>query len=165
MSQGQETRIKGNVGKDGVELRYTPSGAAVANFSVAHTKRRQVNGNWEDGEPVWLQVTVWNEKAENAAASLEKGTEVVVIGELNTRKWTDRKTGEPRSAIELVADSISVSLDKVTVAITKNAPKQRNDGGGNAGNNGNNRPASNNQQGNYNAPAPEEAAQDDEPPF
>lgn len=159
MSQGQETRIKGRVGKDGVTLRFTPNGVAVANFSVAHTKRRQVNGQWEDGETLWMPVTAWNQKAENAAASLKQGTEVIVIGELNQRKWNDKTTGDPRSVVELVADSISIPLDYVTVEVTKNERRDNNGGGRSytpRNNDSQSAPESNNRN---NAPV------DDEPPF
>jgi len=76
-----QTVLVGNITAD-PELRYTREGMAVANFSVAHTPRRLVGGEWEDGDVIFLRCTVWRDYAEHVAASLTKGAQVIVVGEL-----------------------------------------------------------------------------------
>ena len=92
------------------ELRFTASGAAVASFPIAASDRRKTAaGEWEDGEPCFLRCTVWRETAEHVAESLDKGTEVVVVGKLRTRTW-ETKDGEKRSVIECDVEAIGPSL-------------------------------------------------------
>ena len=92
------------------ELRFTASGAAVASFTVAASDRRKTAaGEWEDGEPCFLRCTVWRETAEHVAESLDKGTEVVIVGKLRTRTW-ETKAGEKRSVIECDVEAIGPSL-------------------------------------------------------
>ena len=92
------------------ELRWTPSGHAVATFTVAgNDRRRTPSGEWEDAEACFLRCTVWRETAEHVAESLDKGTEVVVVGKLRTRTW-ETKAGEKRSVIECDVEAIGPSL-------------------------------------------------------
>jgi len=92
------------------ELRWTPAGHAVATFTVAgNDRRKNASGEWEDGEACFLRCTVWRETAENAAESLTRGTEVILVGKLRTRTW-ETKDGEKRSVIECEVDAIGPSL-------------------------------------------------------
>lgn len=92
------------------ELRWTPSGHAVATFTVAgNDRRRTPSGEWEDAEACFLRCTVWRETAEHVAESLDKGTEVVIVGKLRTRTW-ETKAGEKRSVIECDVEAIGPSL-------------------------------------------------------
>ena len=92
------------------ELRWTPSGHAVATFTVAgNDRRRTPSGEWEDAEACFLRCTVWRETAEHVAESLDKGTEVVIVGKLRTRTW-ETKAGEKRSVIECAVEAIGPSL-------------------------------------------------------
>ena len=92
--------IIGNLTQD-PELRFTPSGAAVANFTVASTPRtfdRQSN-EWKDGETLFMRCSVWREAAENVAESLQRGMRVVVTGRLVSRSWDDKESGQKRSVM------------------------------------------------------------------
>lgn len=97
--------IVGNVGSE-PELRFTPSGAAVCNFSVAVTPRRknQQTQEWEDGEPTWYRVNAWRSLAENLAESITKGSRVIVVGRLENRKYESREGGTGYS-LEITADA------------------------------------------------------------
>ena len=102
--------VIGNLTSD-PELRFTPSGSAVANFTIASTPRtfdRQSN-EWKDGETLFLRASVWREAAENVAASLIKGSRVVATGRLKPRTY-ETKTGEKRTVIEFEIDEIGLSL-------------------------------------------------------
>lgn len=102
--------VIGNLTSD-PELRFTPSGSAVANFTVASTPRtfdRQSN-EWKDGETLFLRASVWREAAENVAESLTKGMRVIVTGRLKSRSY-ETKEGEKRTVIELEVDEIGPSL-------------------------------------------------------
>ncbi|MCK2200505.1 single-stranded DNA-binding protein [Corynebacterium callunae] len=111
MGQGDTIiTVVGNVVAD-PELRFTPSGAAVANFRMASTPRtfnRQSN-QWEDGEALFLTVNVWRQAAENVAESLNKGMRVIVTGRLKQRSYETRE-GEKRSVFEVEADEVGPSL-------------------------------------------------------
>ena len=116
------------------ELRFTPSGAAVANFTVASTPRtfdRQTN-EWKDGETLFMRCSIWREAAENVAESLNRGTRVVVTGRLVSRSF-DTKEGEKRTVVELQVDEIGPSLRYATAKVNKT---QRGTGGGGFGNQG-----------------------------
>jgi single-strand DNA-binding protein len=105
---------------DDPELRFTPSGAAVANFTVASTPRtfnRQSNA-WEDGETLFLRCSIWRQAAENVAESLTRGTRVVVQGRLKSRSYETRE-GEKRTVMELEVDEIGASLAFATAKITR----------------------------------------------
>jgi single-strand DNA-binding protein len=111
------------------ELRFTPSGAAVANFTVASTPRtfdRQTN-EWKDGETLFMRCSIWREAAENVAESLHRGTRVVVTGRLISRSWDDKETGQKRTVMEMQVDEIGPSLKYATAKVTKS---QRSGGGG-----------------------------------
>jgi single-strand DNA-binding protein len=122
--------IVGNLTAD-PELRFTPSGAAVANFTVASTPRqfdRQTN-EWKDQETLFMRCSIWREAAENVAESLTRGTRVVVTGRLVSRSW-DSPEGEKRTVMEMQADEIGPSLKYATAKVTK---AQRGSGGGGGG--------------------------------
>src|SRR5699024_9329537 len=119
--------IVGNLTADPA-LRFTPSGAAVANFTVASTPRqfdRQTN-EWKDQETLFMRCSIWREAAENVAESLTRGTRVVVTGRLVSRSW-DSPEGEKRTVMEMQADEIGPSLRFATAKVTK---AQRGGGGG-----------------------------------
>ncbi len=119
--------VVGNLTAD-PELRFTPSGAAVANFTVASTPRtfdRQTN-EWKDAETLFMRCSVWREAAENAAESLTRGTRVVVTGRLVSRSWEDKETGQKRTVMEMQADEVAPSLRYATAKVTKT---QRGGGG------------------------------------
>src|SRR5205809_6988978 len=105
---------------DDPELRFTPSGAAVAKFRVASTPRtfdRQTN-EWKDGEALFLRCSVWRQAAENVAESLQRGTRVVVSGRLKQRSFETRE-GEKRTVIELDVDEIGPSLRYATAKVNR----------------------------------------------
>ncbi len=105
---------------DDPELRFTPSGAAVANFRMASTPRTydRQTGEWKDGETLWLGCSVWRQAAENVAESLTKGTRVVVQGRLKSRQYETRE-GEKRTVFEIDVDEIGPSLRSATAKVTK----------------------------------------------
>ncbi|MEV2203757.1 single-stranded DNA-binding protein [Streptomyces fradiae] len=108
----------GNVVAD-PELRFTPSGAAVANFRVASTPRtfdRQTN-EWKDGEPLFLSVSVWRQQAEHVAETLTRGMRVIVVGRLKQRQY--EKDGQTRSSYEIDAEEVAPSLLRATATVTK----------------------------------------------
>jgi single-strand DNA-binding protein len=111
--------IIGNL-TDDPELKFTPSGAAVARFRVASTPRwydRQT-GEWRDGEPLFLSCSMWRQPAENLAESLSRGARVIVTGRLRQRSYETRE-GDKRTVIELEADEIGPSLRYATVKVRK----------------------------------------------
>ncbi len=119
---------------DDPELRFTPSGAAVANFRIASTPRtfdRQAN-DWKDGEALFLSCSVWRQAAENVAESLQKGMRVVVQGRLKQRQYETRE-GEKRTVIELEVDEVGPSLKYATAKVTR---ASRSGGGGGYGQGG-----------------------------
>ena len=114
------------------ELRFTPNGAAVANFTVASTPRtfdRQSN-EWKDGEALFLRCSVWKEVAENVAESLDKGMRVIVQGRLKARSYDD-KDGNRRTSWELDVDEIGPALKFATAKVAR---AQRGGGGQGGGN-------------------------------
>ena len=119
--------IIGNLTGD-PELRFTPSGAAVANFTVASTPRqfdRQSN-EWKDGETLFMRCSVWRDAAENVAESLQRGTRVLVSGRLKSRSY-ETKEGEKRTVVELEVDEVGPSLRYATAKVNRT---QRGGGGG-----------------------------------
>ncbi|MBB1511399.1 single-stranded DNA-binding protein [Tessaracoccus sp. MC1627] len=121
------------------ELRFTPNGAAVANFTVASTPRtfdRQTN-EWKDGDAMFLNCSVWRQYAENVAESLQKGTRVIVSGRLKSRSYETRE-GEKRTVFEVDVDEVGPALRYATAKITRTqgggggGSWQGNQGGGNA---------------------------------
>jgi single-strand DNA-binding protein len=118
------------------ELRFTPSGAAVANFTVASTPRtfdRQSN-EWKDGETLFMRCSVWREAAENIAESLQKGMRVVVTGRLVSRSF-DTKEGEKRTVMEMQVDEVGPSLRYATAKVNR-TQRSGSSGGGFGGGQG-----------------------------
>ncbi len=111
--------IIGNLTAD-PELRFTPSGAAVADFTVASTPRtfdRNAN-EWKDGDTLFMRCSVWREQAENVAESLRKGTRVIVSGRLTQRSYETRE-GQTRTVVEMQADEVGVSLRRAKAQVTR----------------------------------------------
>ena len=119
--------VIGNLTAD-PELRFTPAGSAVANFTIASTPRtfdRQSN-EWKDGEALFLRTSVWKEAAENVAETLTKGMRVIAQGRLRSRSY-DTKEGERRTVMELEVEEIGPSLKFASAKVTRT---QRSGGGG-----------------------------------
>ena len=127
--------VVGNLTAD-PELRFTASGAAVANFTVASTPRTfdRASGEWKDGEALFLRCNIWRQAAENVAESLTRGSRVVVTGRLKQRSF-DTKEGEKRTVIELEVDEIGPSLRYATAKVNRanRAPGSGSAGGGGGG--------------------------------
>jgi single-strand DNA-binding protein len=104
------------------EIKFTPSGQAVANFTIASTPRLFKNGEWTDGETLFLRCALWREAAQNLADSFGKGTRVIVTGRLKSRSY-ETKEGEKRTVIELEVDEIGPSLKYATAKVAKAAPQ------------------------------------------
>jgi single-strand DNA-binding protein len=118
------------------ELRFTPAGAAVANFTVASTPRtfdRQSN-EWKDGDTLFMRCSIWREAAENVAESLTKGMRVIAQGRLVQRSYETRE-GEKRTVVELQVDEIGPSLRYASAKVTR-AQRSGGGGGGNFGGGG-----------------------------
>jgi single-strand DNA-binding protein len=166
--------VVGNLTAD-PELRFTPSGAAVANFTVASTPRildRQ-SGEWKDGEALFMRCNIWREAAENVAESLSRGSRVIVTGRLKQRSYETRE-GEKRTVVEVEVEEIGPSLKYATAKVNK---ASRSGGGGGGGGFGGGAPGG--ATGGAQRPAAEPAedpwgsapasgsfgGNDDEPPF
>lgn len=169
MAVGDTTiTIVGNLTAD-PDLRFTPSGAAVANFTVASTPRvfdRQSN-EWKDGDALFLRCNIWREAAENVAESLTRGSRVIVTGRLRQRSFETRE-GEKRTVYEVEVDEVGPSLRYATAKINK--VSRGGGGGGFGGGGGMSAPAS------HSGPPAEDpwgsapasgsfGGADDEPPF
>ncbi|MFA6573868.1 MAG: single-stranded DNA-binding protein [Nocardioides sp.] len=118
---------------DDPELRFTPSGAAVANFRIASTARtfdKQTN-EWKDGDALFLSCAVWRQAAENVAESLQKGMRVVVQGRLKSRQYETRE-GEKRTVFEIDVEEVGPSLKYATAKVTR-ATRSGGGGGGYGG--------------------------------
>ncbi|MER5700468.1 single-stranded DNA-binding protein [Micromonospora sp. NPDC002296] len=161
---------------DDPELRFTPSGAAVAKFRVASTPRfmDKASGEWKDGEPLFLACTVWRQAAEHVAESLQRGARVIVSGRLRQRSYETRE-GEKRTVIELEVDEIGPSLRYATAKVQKMS-RSGGGGGGFGGGGGGGGGAQGGGGGNFDdpwasaAPAPSRGGSgggnfDEEPPF
>jgi len=118
--------VVGNLTGD-PELRFTPSGAAVANFTIASTPRLfdRASGEWKDGDTLFMRCSVWREAAENVAETLTKGTRVIAQGRLVQRSYETRE-GEKRSVVELQVDEVGPSLRYASAKVTRT---QRSGGG------------------------------------
>ena len=128
--------VVGNLTRD-PELRFTPGGAAVANFGLAWNRKGQ-----NDEEIVsFFDITCWRNLAENVAESITKGSRVIVYGRLDQRSW-EHQEGERRSKVEIVADDVAPSLRWATVEITRNEFRGGDGGGSAAPSGGGGRPAS-----------------------
>lgn len=169
--------VIGNLTAD-PELRFTPSGAAVASFTVASTPRRfnaQTNA-WEDGEALFLRCSIWRQAAENVAESLTRGSRVIVSGRLKQRSFETRE-GEKRTVFELDVDEVGPSLKYATAKVNKASRGEGGSGGGggfgggsggsNAGRSGGGAPAGGDDPWGSAPPASGSygAAPTDEPPF
>ena len=157
--------IVGNLTAD-PELRFTPSGAPVANFTVASTPRtfdRQAN-EWKDGDAMFLNCAVWRQAAENVAESLTKGMRVIGQGRLRSRSYETRE-GEKRTVFEVDVEEIGPALKYATAKVTRTTGGGGNYGGGSSsgGSNwGNSSGGSSERSGGAD---PWAQAQSDEPPF
>ena len=155
------------------ELRFIPSGAAVANFTVASTPRTvdRQSGEWKDGEALFLRCNIWREAAENVAETLTRGMRVIVTGRLKQRSFETRE-GEKRTVVELDVDEIGPSLRYATAKVNKISRSGGGGGGfGGGGGGGQAAPAAAASGGTGEDPwgsAPASGsfgASDDEPPF
>jgi single-strand DNA-binding protein len=168
--------VVGNLTAD-PELRFTPSGAAVANFTVASTPRTfdRQSGEWKDGEALFLRCNIWREAAENVAESLTRGSRVIVSGRLKQRSFETRE-GEKRTVFEVEVDEIGPSLRYATAKVNKASRSGGGgSGGGGFGSGGGSRQAPPAQSGGGGAPADDPwgsapasgsfAGGDEEPPF
>ncbi len=125
--------VVGNLVAD-PELRFTPSGAAVASFRVASTPRffdRQAN-EWRDGDSLFLTCNVWRQYAENVAESLHKGARVIVVGRLRQRSYETRE-GEKRTVMEVEVDDVGPALRNATASVSRISRDGGSGGGGNSG--------------------------------
>src|SRR5947208_8926108 len=113
--------LVGNITRD-PELRFTPSGQAIATFGMAVNRRFQRNNQWEE-QTSFFNVTAWGTLGENASNSLHKGARIIVNGRLEQRSW-ETQEGEKRSVVEVVADEIGPSLRWATAEITKNERRE-----------------------------------------
>jgi single-strand DNA-binding protein len=165
--------VIGNLTAD-PELRFTPAGAAVANFTVASTPRtfdRQTN-EWKDGEALFLRCSIWREAAENVAESLQRGSRVIVNGRLKQRSFETRE-GEKRTVVELEVDEIGPSLRYATAKVNKVGRGGGGGGGGfgssgsgsGGGNRGGQDSAGEDPWGSAPAAGSQQGSHDDEPPF
>ena len=126
--------VVGNLTSD-PELRYTQSGLAVANFTIASTPRNfdRATNDWKDGEALFLRASCWREFAEHVAGSLTKGSRVIATGRLKQRSY-ETKEGEKRTSIELEVDEIGPSLRYATAQVTRTSGGSSSMGGGRGGN-------------------------------
>ncbi len=166
--------VVGNLTAD-PELRFTPSGAAVANFTVAATPRTfdRQSGEWKDGDALFMRCNVWRQAAENVAETLTRGMRVMVSGRLRQRSFETRE-GEKRTVVELEVDEVGPSLKYATAKVNK---VSRGSGSGGFGGDGSGSGSSTGGDGGFggNAPADDpwgsapaagsSPAVDDEPPF
>jgi single-strand DNA-binding protein len=128
--------VVGNL-TDDPELRFTPSGAAVASFTVAATPRTfdKNTNEWKDGDALFLRCSIWRQAAENVAESLTKGMRVVVQGRLKQRSYETRE-GEKRTVVELDVEEVGPSLKYATAKVTKASRGSGGFGGGPSGGGG-----------------------------
>ena len=122
--------LVGNLTRD-PELRFTTTGRGVASFGIAVGRRYQVNGEWQE-QTSYFNITAWGQLGENAAATLAKGSRVIVTGRLEQREYTTRD-GDKRTAIEVVADELGPSLRWATAQVERQSGQGGQGGGGNRG--------------------------------
>jgi single-strand DNA-binding protein len=165
--------VTGNL-VDDPELRFTPSGAAVAKFRIASTPRvfnREAN-EWKDGDPLFLTCSVWRQAAENVTESLARGVRVIVQGRLKQRSYEDGQ-GVKRTVFELDVDEVGPSLARATAKVTKNpaggSQRQAGVSGETAAPGATARPTNGQQQGggwgDQQQPPAQGTGYSDEPPF
>jgi single-strand DNA-binding protein len=160
--------VVGNLTAD-PELRFTPSGAAVASFTIASTPRSfdRTSNEWKDGEALFLRCSIWRQAAENAAESLTRGMRVVAQGRLQQRSYETRE-GEKRTVIELQVDEIGPSLKYASAKVNKTQRGSSSGGGfGSSGSDGGGGGGSSAPADDPwgSAPAAGSAGGSDEPPF
>ncbi len=145
--------VVGNL-TDDPELRFTPSGAAVAKFRIASTPRTldRESGQWKDGEPLFLACNIWREAAEHVAESLQRGARVIVQGRLRQRSYETRE-GEKRTVYELEVDEIGPSLRYATAKVQRMNRSGGSSGGGFGASNGGSGASSGGSGGGNNRPA------------
>lgn len=154
--------VVGNLTGD-PELRFTPAGAAVANFTVASTPRtfdRQSN-EWKDGDTLFMRCSIWREAAENVAESLTKGMRVIAQGRLVQRSYETRE-GEKRTVVELQVDEVGPSMRYASAKVTR---AQRSGGGGGGFNASGGGQSANDDPWATAGPASSGGSFSDEPPF
>jgi single-strand DNA-binding protein len=158
---------------DDPELRFTPSGAAVANFTIASTPRTldKATNEWKDGDALFLRCSIWRQAAENVAETLTRGARVVAQGRLVQRSYETRE-GEKRTVVELQVDEIGPSLKYATAKVSKTSRGGGSGGGfGGSGSSGGSRGGSSGGPGSddpWASAAPAgggSASHSDEPPF
>jgi single-strand DNA-binding protein len=155
--------VVGNLTAD-PELRFTPSGAAVANFTVASTPRQfdRQSGEWKDGEALFMRCNIWRQAAENVAETLTRGSRVIVSGRLKQRSYETRE-GEKRTVVELEVEEVGPSLRYATAKVNK---VSRGSGGGGFGGGGGSSAGGGPADDPWgSAPAAGSGGGDDEPPF
>ncbi|HEX3212320.1 MAG TPA: single-stranded DNA-binding protein, partial [Actinomycetota bacterium] len=128
MANDNQVMLVGNL-TDDPELRFTPNGAAGANFRLAVTPRVREGDSWKDGETSFFRINVWRQQAENVAETLQKGTRCIVVGRLRTRSW-ETPEGEKRSVTEVEADEIGPSLKFATAKVERSSRGGSGGGGG-----------------------------------
>ncbi len=158
--------VVGNLTAD-PELRFTPSGAPVANFTVASTPRNfdRQSGEWKDGDAMFLNCAVWRQAAENVAESLTKGMRVIVQGRLRSRTYETRE-GEKRTVFEVEVEEIGPALKYATAKVTRSSGGGGGggySGGGSSGGSWSNSGGSSNDRSS--GADPWASAQSEEPPF
>jgi single-strand DNA-binding protein len=155
--------VVGNLTAD-PELRFTPSGAAVASFTVASTPRTfdRASGEWKDGDALFLRCNIWRQAAENVAESLTRGSRVLVSGRLRQRSFETRE-GEKRTVVELEVDEVGPSLRYATAKVNK--VNRGPGGGGGGGGYGSSGGASDDPWGSAQPVDRSSAPVDEEPPF
>ena len=167
--------VIGNI-TDDPELRFTPGGAAVANFTVASTPRflDKASNEWKDGDTLFLRCSVWRQVAENVAESLQRGTRVIVQGRLKQRSY-ETKEGEKRTVVELEVDEVGPSLKYATAKVNRVSRSSEGGFGGGGGGYGGGSGGGGGGGGSSSAPSDDPwgsappagsgPAADDEPPF
>jgi len=180
MADDTQITIVGNL-VDDPQLRYTPTGNAVANFRVASTPRflDKATNEWKDGDSLFLTCNVWRQPAENVAESLQRGMRVIVSGRLRQRSYETRE-GEKRTVYEIEVDEVGPSLRNASAKVNRIARSGGDGGGysggqrgsgGSSGGSGGGRPASGGDQGSSGGGGSDPWATDgsgnytDEPPF
>ena len=140
--------IEGRLAQD-PELRFAPSGTAIASLRVVASDRRlnRDTGEWEDGDTLWIDVTCFKQLAENVVESFVKGDLLLIMGKLKTEEWEDRSGGGKRSKIAMIADAVGASVQFRTLPHAGATHAQR-------------APAAN-----YRAPVEQAYSGSEEPPF
>jgi single-strand DNA-binding protein len=128
VANDNQVMLVGNL-TDDPELRFTPNGAAVANFRLAVTPRVREGDSWKDGETSFFRINVWRQQAENVAETLQKGARCIVVGRLRTRSW-ETPEGEKRSVTEVEADELGPSLKFATAKVERSSRGGSGGGGG-----------------------------------